>query len=78
MKRQKFKTKHPVLFIILAKLIIVTAILSPAINAEDYLSKSETALIGVGSVGIFLLGEQALKFDSTKSPLIKGPLPFLF
>jgi membrane-associated phospholipid phosphatase len=60
------------LVIIILTILLITA----SVEAGDYLSASETALIGAGSISVLYLGIRTLDIDTSKSPLIKGPILF--
>jgi len=66
-------SKNYIYTIILFFFLIVSG---TQVRGDDYLSGSEIALIGSGSLGVLLLSSHVLDFDSSRTPLIKGTLLF--
>jgi membrane-associated phospholipid phosphatase len=54
---------------------LVCLLLSGSVQAEDYLSAGEIAAVSGGSIALMGLRGVVNRFDSTRQPLISGPLP---
>ena len=57
-------------------LIVLLTFLTPSLaKADQFLSTGEVTAIAAGAGGTFWLGNQLRNMDSTRTPLLEGPLP---
>ncbi len=55
--------------------VIVCGCFAGSSSAQEYIGGEKIAAIGAGSMGVAYAGWLALSVDSSKTPLIRGPLP---